>query len=99
VADMDSSRSSGDGRTGFQLVASDDFGCGPTNICKQCGVEKPVDEFHRDSTMVLGVKNVCKLCSSQYSKARNRSKKLPNSDIPNRIIDRAAHILLERMGL
>lgn len=33
-----------------------------TKICKKCGVEKPIEEFHRDSGLRDGRKNACVNC-------------------------------------
>lgn len=43
--------------------------------CSRCGEEKPIEEFHRDSYTVSGLKPYCKVCSRE----RNRSLRKRNA--------------------
>ncbi len=39
-----------------------------TRICQRCGIEKPLEEFHRNRTEVAGRKYICKQCSSAHKR-------------------------------
>lgn len=39
-----------------------------TRICYRCGVEKPLEEFHRNRNLVLGRMYLCKSCRSIHVK-------------------------------
>lgn len=58
-------------------------------ICKQCGKEKELIEFHKDSEKKFGVKNVCKECRKtgriKMSDNRLALHKSINSSIYNAI--------------
>jgi hypothetical protein len=36
------------------------------NICKNCNIEKPISDFTRDKTYLLGVRSRCKDCRIIY---------------------------------
>ena len=38
-----------------------------TKICSKCRIEKPLQNFHKDITAVLGHKPSCKECTKKYS--------------------------------
>ena len=38
-----------------------------TKICSKCRIEKPLQDFHKDITAVLGHKPSCKECTKKYS--------------------------------
>lgn len=38
-----------------------------TKICSKCGTEKPLSDFHKDRTAVMGHKPSCKECTKKYS--------------------------------
>jgi len=43
-----------------------------TKVCTKCGVEKNLDEFHNAKRYRLGVNSICKKCSSEYARRRQR---------------------------
>jgi len=46
-----------------------------TKVCKECGVEKPLESFHTQVHMKDGRANVCKECFKIYSRDRYRQMK------------------------
>lgn len=40
------------------------------NICKDCNIEKPINDFRKDKNYQLGVRNRCKLCRADFRKKR-----------------------------
>lgn len=52
-----------------------------TKVCTKCGMQKPLDEFHRYRAN-HGVRGVCKLCTKEYDRqwyAKNKVKSLARS--------------------
>lgn len=46
-------------------------------ICRSCGINKELKEFHKDCTKSLGYRNICKICYKQYtSRSDVREKRL-----------------------
>ena len=37
--------------------------------CKKCGIEKPLNEFHKNKRRLIGVSSICKPCAIEKSKA------------------------------
>ena len=62
--------------------------------CKACGVEKPLDEYYRDSLMRDGHVNRCKDCA----RARNRENRAKNAEY-YRAYDRSRSIFPQRVKL
>jgi hypothetical protein len=60
----------------------------PTKTCKQCGVDKDLNEFFRQSVGKWGVKRRCKLCTrlqklsydSEYNNARLNKEHISQND-------------------
>lgn len=46
-----------------------------TKICKKCQIEKPLEDFNRQTRGKLGRKNVCKICCSEYNKNKYNNPK------------------------
>lgn len=46
-----------------------------TKICKKCGIEKQLSEFHKDKTAKDGYRSACKKCRQKDTKKRYESKK------------------------
>lgn len=46
-----------------------------TKICKHCGVEKPLSEFHRVSRNKDGINDWCKDCVNEYQRKREAEKR------------------------
>ena len=46
-----------------------------TKICKICGIEKPLSEFHKDKNIKDGHTNYCKECRSKQNKKYKKSLK------------------------
>ena len=46
-----------------------------TKICKKCGRELPLSNFHKHPAMSDGRINVCKDCVSKYKKDNNNTKR------------------------
>jgi hypothetical protein len=49
--------------------------------CKHCGLEKPVDEFRRDSRRPSGYRPQCKACKRQYETSRQETTVDPTSQL------------------
>lgn len=49
-----------------------------TRVCSKCGVEKPLEDFHKDKTKTLNRGYVCKKCVSKYQKSRNKGSRPEN---------------------
>ena len=47
-----------------------------TRICSYCRIEKPITEFHRDATSLLGRRYDCKLCHNERDNEYKRKRKL-----------------------
>ena len=43
-----------------------------TKICAKCGKEKPLDEFHKDSTRISGHYPRCKICVKEYHRVNSK---------------------------
>ena len=43
-------------------------------VCKKCGIEKPITEFHKQATGKLGVKAVCKECYNRHYREKHPPK-------------------------
>ena len=48
-------------------------------ICKKCGIEKELSEFHKDKEKKFGVKNICKECLSKKIPHKKEFKQLIKS--------------------
>lgn len=46
-----------------------------TKKCSQCGIEKPLSEFHKNSNFVDGVQRICKECVRENNKTYRERKK------------------------
>lgn len=46
-----------------------------TRICTECGIEKEITEFHKDSGKKCGYKSKCKMCSRKVQKEWERNNK------------------------
>lgn len=55
-----------------------------TKNCRKCGVEKPLEQFDRQTRGRLGRKNVCKSCFSEYNKNKYNS---PDFDKENYLLN------------
>ena len=55
----------------FEIIAGDEFGAG-FKVCKTCGEEKPLGEFHKDTSGYLGRKAHCKACINPVNAAAKR---------------------------
>lgn len=53
-----------------------------TKICKRCGRELPIEDYHIDNRMIGGHKSICKECTSAYCKERNDAKKADKESTP-----------------
>ena len=53
-----------------------------TKICSKCGVEKDVEEFHKDNLNKDGLHSDCKLCRKKYRE--NNKDKLKQYYIDNK---------------
>lgn len=58
----------------FHLIGDD------MQTCKKCGIEKPLDEFHKDKSRLLGVTSICKPCAIAKSKAWLELNKAKHKD-------------------
>ena len=52
-----------------------------TKVCKKCGQELPLDQFHMNDNCKDGHLNVCKKCKNSHDKLRNQIKKESQSGI------------------
>lgn len=50
-----------------------------TKVCKKCGKEKELYEFHKDKEKKFGVKNICKQCLSKKIPHKKEFKQLIKS--------------------
>lgn len=53
-----------------------------SKVCKTCGIDKPLTEYHKSKDCALGVKPVCKPCNTAAAKQwadNNRDKVNANS--------------------
>jgi hypothetical protein len=82
----------------FKIIASEtiqEFACGDTKTCTQCGTEKPLKEFHIDKTGAMGRKAYCKSCKSRYDSNRKAGV---SDDMIMVALERAAYkIIKERL--
>ena len=62
-------------RKGAEGEDEEEDGMGDTKVCRKCGREKPLDEFHNDKRLNDGKKNLCKKCTSEYIKGYLRKKR------------------------
>lgn len=46
-------------------------------LCKQCAIEKPMTDFHKDRTARLGISSTCKVCKLQAAAERHRTTYVP----------------------
>jgi hypothetical protein len=44
-----------------------------TQVCKACGVEKPLSDFHKNPKTSLGVRSKCKPCFNAYTREEYRA--------------------------
>ncbi len=49
-------------------------------ICKNCGLEKDLNEFHKHKAMKDGHVNKCKECISTYEKERRQKPKVKRKE-------------------
>ena len=97
---MESPRITTDKEASFQIIETfdadekdwyqqdvQDFACGDTKICKQCGIDKPLSAFRIEKMGKGGRKAICKMCVNQTSITREE------------IIDAVADKLIMRMSL
>jgi len=92
---MDSTRSTTEKRSSFEIIASeDDFGAG-FKECTKCGEEKPLVEFHRDRTKPGGYKAECKSCRRD----EHKKTKIVQSDMIQMAFENAAYRILKEKGL
>ena len=55
-----------------------------TKICKKCGIDKPLDEYHKSKAFVDGLNSSCSICVNEYNKIRNKEKRrLTKKDYTN----------------
>jgi len=52
-----------------------------TKTCTKCGVEKSIDQFHKDSKGAHKVKSRCKICLSSYDKEFHKQYSIKNKEI------------------
>lgn len=46
----------------------------PNKVCKTCEIEKPIEEFYKQTTRgIYGVRGTCKLCDNQKKKSYRES--------------------------
>lgn len=64
--------------------------------CKQCGIEKPLDDF-QDNTMYNGKRSQCKKCNVIYQKKYREGKKSKREQ-EVRILSRKAAKILYKKG-
>lgn len=53
-----------------------------TKICKKCGRELPIEDYHIDNRMVGNHKSVCKECTSAYTAESRLRKKEEKESTP-----------------
>ena len=69
-----------------------------TKICRKCQIEKPLEEFDRQTRGRLQRANICKICKSEYNKKKYNSpdfdkenyllnQKIWNEDHPEKVRD------------
>ena len=57
---------------------------GMTKICKKCGIDKPLNEYHRGKAFTDGLNSKCSVCVNEYNSIRNKEKrKLTKKDFTN----------------
>lgn len=49
-------------------------------VCKGCGIEKPISEYHKSRAFVDGINSKCKVCVNLYNSIRNKEKRLLERD-------------------
>ena len=94
MAYMDGSRSTEKNGSSFQIVASEDFGSGPTKVCKTCGIEKPLSEYHKDRATQDGHKHICKSCKSKYD--TRRKPKVNNDMMRSALVEAWENIIRDK---
>lgn len=53
-----------------------------TKICKGCGKELPLSDYHKDERMIGGHKNYCRECVSKQEEEKKKVKKAMQEDNP-----------------
>jgi hypothetical protein len=43
---------------------------GVVQVCRKCGLEKPIPQFHKKASVRCGVERFCKECKSKYNAER-----------------------------
>ena len=46
----------------------------PMKTCAKCKVDKPLSDYHKDSTRKCGLCGSCKVCSNERKKQANQNK-------------------------
>jgi hypothetical protein len=46
-----------------------------TKICKKCGVDKPLNEYHKSKAFTDGLNSSCGICVNEYNSNRNKEKR------------------------
>ena len=46
-----------------------------TKVCSKCGMELPLEMFHKNSKSPDGRQSICKNCKSEYSKSKLQERK------------------------
>jgi len=84
----------------FQIIGTDDsihtdFGCGDTKVCKECGEDKPLLEFHKEALGILGRKAICKSCLHKTKGSISHG----DNDMIRQALEAAAYRILKERGL
>ena len=45
-------------------------------VCKKCGIDKPINEYHKSKAFIDGFNNKCRGCVNLYNSIRNKEKRI-----------------------
>ena len=51
-----------------------------SKVCKGCGIEKPISEYHKSKAFTDGINSKCRDCVNLYNSIRNKEKRLLQKD-------------------
>jgi hypothetical protein len=44
-------------------------------VCRKCGIDKPINEYHKSKAFTDGLNSSCSICVNEYNSIRNKEKR------------------------